>query len=447
MVSTYGVLLSISLNLGLPSMKQGVGSMKYRLDFVTNSSSSHYLIRNMSSKSVAGIPPYSTISAWEGWGDNTGQGDFSWDKYDDPRLIIEGDGVRVKRKPEPGPVKLIVISENMKEEEFDRLFGSFKHWPAILEEDASVLDLQKHKYYDDGDIYYEQLDLERLDEFKNLERIEINGISPPVVSDWSSIPQCGKLREMRFVSKYRVDFKGMYETVTELRAVPELDRIDLHFQLTSLMGGTSDLHDYNGEELAQKNWPSSLTNWKIALDDVPERNWYYAQCAFLANLRMNELAGYMGNPLRILEEVTDSMEYSEARECIYGQMINLLSEQIEQVGITHFLDVDALAQTKAAALIPEILKARKNEMKDVVVPVFNDKVYLMPLALTAYGFQMLLSGEYRLDCSMEEVEILAKEMEGLGFKLKTKKVSEKPDFNHVSASSLLFVVMNNLRYR
>ena len=124
MIGISIALPSISLNLGLRSKKQGVGSMKYRLDFVTNSSSSHYLIRNLSSKSVAGIPPYSTISAWEGWGDNIGDGDFSWDKYSDPRLIIEGDGVRVKRKPEPGPVKLIVISENMKEEEFDRLFGS-----------------------------------------------------------------------------------------------------------------------------------------------------------------------------------------------------------------------------------------------------------------------------------------------------------------------------------
>jgi len=55
------------------------------------------------------------------------------------------------------------------------------------------------------------------------------------------------------------------------------------------------------------------------LDQITESDWYAVQRGFLIGFGMEELAGFDGDPSKLLENTTDSMDYETTRRAIFDR--------------------------------------------------------------------------------------------------------------------------------
>ncbi len=198
------------------------------------------------------------------------------------------------------------------------------------------------------------------------------------------------------------------------------------------------------EELAKKmKWAQIQDRIYSVLDHVTQDYWYHVQRGLLIGLGMRELAGFDGDPLKILDTTRDSMDYRSAKRAIYNRTVELLDEQLSKNGPTLFLDIEAMEVTSASKLIPKIVEARVKEIENTIVFTKGSISLLDSLWLTHYGYKILEAlnvGLRHFGVGFEKVKASFTE---LGFSLKTQEVESLHD---VEIESQLITSQSMRRY-
>jgi hypothetical protein len=177
------------------------------------------------------------------------------------------------------------------------------------------------------------------------------------------------------------------------------------------------------DELVKKmDWSAIKARIMTVLEQVSEKDWYATQRGLLTGLGMEELAGYDGNPIRLLEGTSDAMDYEKARQAIFNRTIELLEEQIDNEGPTLFLEPESMKKTRASKLIAKIIAARKKEIENTIVLTKGSTSLLNSLWITHYGYKILEAmgvGMRHFGIAIEQVK---DSFEELGLTLKTEEV-------------------------
>jgi hypothetical protein len=158
------------------------------------------------------------------------------------------------------------------------------------------------------------------------------------------------------------------------------------------------------------------------LSQVSNNDWYAIQRGLMLGLGMEELAGFDGNPKKLLESTTESMDYGTAKRAIFDKAIDLLDEQIEHGGPTLFLDTELMRNTRASRLIARIAEARKREIENAIVPTKGSTSLMNSLWLTHYGYKILEALGIGIRHFGNAIDQVKGSFEKLGFSLKTQEV-------------------------
>lgn len=144
------------------------------------------------------------------------------------------------------------------------------------------------------------------------------------------------------------------------------------------------------ETLAKKmEWSAIRERIFVVLDRITKNDWYSIQRGLLIGFGMEELAGFDGDPSKLLEHTDESMDYETARRVIFDSTVELLDEQITNHGPTLFLDAEAMKETRASKLIVKIVEARKREIENATVLTKGSTSLMNSLWLTHYGYRIL----------------------------------------------------------
>ncbi len=177
------------------------------------------------------------------------------------------------------------------------------------------------------------------------------------------------------------------------------------------------------ETLAKKmEWSEIRERILTVLNQITENDWYAIQRGFLIGFGMEELAGYDGNPAKLLENTNDSIDYETAREIIYDNAVELLDEQISNGGPTLFLDIEVMKETRASKLIAKIAEARKLEIENTTILTRGSTSLMNALWLTHYGYKILEVLGIGIRHFGVELEKVKQSLEDLGFSINTCEV-------------------------
>jgi len=139
----------------------------------------------------------------------------------------------------------------------------------------------------------------------------------------------------------------------------------------------------------KEGWRSVLNSTKHLLRHISPRYHFIAQRGLLMGLRMEEISGYDGDPLDIIRSIPEDLDYEKSRDRIYTKMIELIEDQIEKGGSTHFLDVDKLVVSRGHILVQSIIEARKEEIESLEIPIVDGKTDGRRIWATSYGFKIM----------------------------------------------------------
>jgi hypothetical protein len=203
------------------------------------------------------------------------------------------------------------------------------------------------------------------------------------------------------------------------------------------------------ETLAKKmGWSAIRKRILTVLNQTTENDWYAIQRGFLIGFGMEELAGFDGNPSKLLDNTDDSMDYENARRAIFDRAVDLLDEQITNEGPTLFLDAEAMKETRASKLIAKIVEARKQEIDNTTVLTKGSTSLMNSLWLTHYGYKILEALGVGMRHFGVEIEKVKQSLDELGFSLKTREVESIEtaviDEPVVSSQSMKRFVLNQI---
>jgi hypothetical protein len=177
------------------------------------------------------------------------------------------------------------------------------------------------------------------------------------------------------------------------------------------------------DTMAKKmEWTSLRQRILSVLSQVTENDWYAVQRGLMIGLGMEELAGFDGNPSRLLDTTTESMDYETAKRMIFDKAIGLLDKQIEMGGPTLFLDTELMRNTRASRLIARIAEARKREIENTIVPIKGSTSLMNSLWLTHYGFRILEALGIGIQHFGTAIVQVRTSLEKLGLSLRTEEV-------------------------
>jgi hypothetical protein len=182
-------------------------------------------------------------------------------------------------------------------------------------------------------------------------------------------------------------------------------------------------------------WESVRKHLEAAKDLVPKHKDFEAQKAILSDLGMPELACYDGSIADIIDLVPITGTYEEGLLELQIRLISLLSKQLENGGSTLFFDIDELATTPGSVLVPQIVKRREQELKDIVLYQYGTRVNLMPIWFTGFGFNILKA----LGCKSEETihnipQLLKRFSSDLGIDIPLKETKSRKKFSSLNES-------------
>ncbi len=203
-----------------------------------------------------------------------------------------------------------------------------------------------------------------------------------------------------------------------------IDPIAKHATISSITLGMASINlDSNYATLIEREGMSIvLKRTKEILMHLPAVNRFIAQMGLLDGFGLGELAGYDGNPIFLLDSISDGMNFDEAREAIRGKSIELLEKQITNGGPTFFLNIDELAKSEACILVQPIIEARKREMESVVVHTTEKSSDARILWHTYYGHKIMYDlGFTPYEGNTITLEMILEVLSGAGIDLKVKK--------------------------
>jgi hypothetical protein len=157
-------------------------------------------------------------------------------------------------------------------------------------------------------------------------------------------------------------------------------------------------------------------------------HWYGAQRGLLDGLKLPSIAGFDGDPTKLLHNAASAISFEEARQTIFDTCVKLIQNQLRNDGPTLFLDVEGMKDTRASKLIPLIVEKRVEEIERTVLSVKGSKVDLRPLWLTHYGFNILSATNLRFTTDLQGLRMLQKSFRELNLALKTENATSFPEF-------------------
>lgn len=177
------------------------------------------------------------------------------------------------------------------------------------------------------------------------------------------------------------------------------------------------------ETLAKKmEWSAIRERIFAVLDRITKNDWYSIQRGLLIGFGMEELAGFDGDPSKLLEHTDESMDYETARRVIFDSTVELLDEQIVNNGPTLFLDAEAMKETRASKLIVKIVEARKREIENAIVLTKGSTSLMNSLWLTHYGYRILEALGVGMRHFGVAIEGIKQSLREIGLSLKTLEV-------------------------
>ncbi len=249
----------------------------------------------------------------------------------------------------------------------------------------------------------------------------------------------------------RMDSSVVLSADTLLRYVLTRDELNRRFQLVRNDGAPWTAPPViiwtEYANLARNTeWSSIKKRIESLLDLVAEDDWFGVQRGLLGGLGMEDLAGFDGNPRRLLKGTRGSMSFKVARRVVFDNAIQLLQEQLDHGGPTLFLDTDRMRKTRASKLIPCIAERRKQEIEGVILPVRGSNVHLEALWMTHYGYQILKALRLGLMTNLEGLHIVRTSFEELGIEITTQKTSTvAPEAALMVSDSMYRHVLNHIQ--
>ncbi|MHA2424115.1 MAG: hypothetical protein ACXAEF_04970 [Candidatus Thorarchaeota archaeon] len=286
----------------------------------------------------------------------------------------------------------------------------------------------------------ESVDLEPLRSCPKLKRIRLRGNRLSSINLWP-LMELPSLEEIDLVDNriHEINITPFIGKVNFF--LDEGVRVTIDYLLRYLVGGkdTSSLHvcKPSGEELVSSpriqwqrysdiyndiGWESLQFNSLFVLEKLDERCWFRAQKGFLEGMGLSELSGFDGDPSKILRNLEDTSDFQSVRSSVYDVTIELLEEQLSVDGPTLFLDIGKMAGTRASKLIPLISTLRDMEIENAVVHIGGNKVNLLPLWLTHWGYEILKVLRFGLTTDLEGFELLQKNFRKIGYEVKSDSI-------------------------
>lgn len=185
----------------------------------------------------------------------------------------------------------------------------------------------------------------------------------------------------------------------------------------------------------KEGWSFVRERMLLALKDVEPEDAFLLKVGILDSLEMVEFAGYDGDLAEVLKTVSDNIGKRDVTDKIYRRLVEAVKSQIENGGPTLFLDVERLAYTEGASLIPMILTARKKELEKARVRVVDKTANLAELWKTSYGFDIITALEIGLSTDMYGLERIKTSMEDINLPL---KIDNKDKISGISVSEALW---------
>ncbi|TFG31184.1 leucine-rich repeat domain-containing protein [Candidatus Thorarchaeota archaeon] len=184
----------------------------------------------------------------------------------------------------------------------------------------------------------------------------------------------------------------------------------------------------------QYDWAYLKERMISVLQKMSPIQWYGAQRGLLQGLGIAMIEGFDGDPRLLLDTTVSEMSFIEAQQAIFDSAVKLLEEQLQNDGPTLFLDIENMRETSASKLIPLIVEKREDEVEKSTLLVKGSTVFLRPLWLTHYGFNILSATGMGLTTNLEGLETLRKNFDELDLELRTQKVTVAKDVYDGTAS-------------
>ena len=163
-----------------------------------------------------------------------------------------------------------------------------------------------------------------------------------------------------------------------------------------------------------ETWDSLSVNKRIAY-----------QSQFLGGLGVGILSGFKFNLPDILSSIPAGLSSDSFVKRLLDKIIMEIDSKLNDNASTVFANVDRISKSPAAAFIPKILANRKKELSNIILPIYDEIVQLENLWFTAYGFQVLSSSDYRLQCRYSDFLEIKSSIESIGVELQVQRDNEK----------------------
>ncbi len=198
-----------------------------------------------------------------------------------------------------------------------------------------------------------------------------------------------------------------------------------------------DLSRRSGWQAIRKTLPKVIE----ALDG---RNWFRAQKGLLEGFQIEELSGFDGNPMLLLDHTEGLADFASVRDAIYDNAIGLLEDQIGRGGSTLFLDLHKISDTRASKMVSLISAARTREISEAAVQVGGNRVNLFPLWLTYYGSELLRVLNFGLTTDLRGLDLISRSLRQIGYELRTQEVDPSSNMKQENMSEGLVDFMYSI---
>lgn len=137
-------------------------------------------------------------------------------------------------------------------------------------------------------------------------------------------------------------------------------------------------------------WKETCGRLGNAIRSCCSGRWLLVNKRLLSLFDMEELIGYDGDVMEILQSVPDTDDFNEVNRLARDKMIAIVQEQLERSGSTLFFDIESMTKKATAKVVAEVSKARIHEFAGVLnAQTKSSTLDLLALWVTEYGFRML----------------------------------------------------------
>ncbi|MFW9977999.1 MAG: leucine-rich repeat domain-containing protein [Candidatus Thorarchaeota archaeon] len=186
----------------------------------------------------------------------------------------------------------------------------------------------------------------------------------------------------------------------------------------------NDIYIPQYEDLIQRlGWKKTRDGIREAFRRDRDLKPFGIQKKLFEKLGMSELFGLDLYISDILKDLPHLKSGEEGMVGFYDSIVSKILQQLQSGGSTLFFDVQKLSTTRGAIIIDYLIRRRKEELKEVVLPVDQTHVNLWPLWLTSYGFEILRKLGVKEQTTLTTFKQIAKSFLEIGFKLRTEDVS------------------------